>query len=62
MKRWYIKNNFAYTIGMCFILTNIIYFTRVMQYNDKAVIQAMVDIDQTLAKLGTTDANNTEQI
>ena len=40
---------------MAFMLLNIIYFTRVMQYNDKAVIGAMVNIDQTIANLGESE-------
>lgn len=45
MHRWWVKQNYVYSLGMCFILTNIIYFTRVMQWNDKAVIKAMIDVD-----------------
>lgn len=43
-KSW-VKNNWSYALGMTFILTNIMFFTRVMQQSDKAVIKAMVDID-----------------
>ena len=45
MGKWFIKNNWSYTVGMTFILGNIIFWTRIMQWNDKAVIKAMVDID-----------------
>lgn len=59
--RWWIKQNFVYSLGMTFILTNIMYWTRLMQWNDKAVIKAMVDIDQNIAKLGP-DAAKTDML
>jgi hypothetical protein len=46
---------------MTFILTNIMYWTRLMQWNDKAVIKAMVDIDQNIAALGP-DAAKTDML
>ena len=51
MHRWYISNNWMYTLTMTFVLTNIMYFTRLMQYSDEAVITAMIEIDQSLTKL-----------
>jgi len=46
---------------MTFILTNIMYWTRLAQWNDKAVIGAMVDIDQHIAALGP-DAAKTDML
>jgi len=45
MKRSWVANNWIYSLGMTFLLTNCMYFTRLMQQGDKAVIKAMVDID-----------------
>lgn len=45
MKYWCIKNNWCYTLTMTFLLSNCIYFTRLMQTGDKAIIRSMIDID-----------------
>ena len=51
MHRFWVKNNWIYSLGMTFIVTNCIFFTRLMQAGDKGVIKAMVDIDQTIANI-----------
>jgi len=50
-------NNFVYTLTVCFILSSVIYSTRIMQSGDKKVIGAMINIDQTLSRLGYTEDN-----
>ena len=50
-KYWFIKNNWTYTLGMTFLVSNIIFFTKLMQTGDKAIIRSMIDVDQTIAKL-----------
>ena len=55
MHRWWIKNNWVYSLGIGFIVMNIIYFTRLMQVADKGVIRAMIDVDITIAKMHLTD-------
>jgi len=49
MHRWWVKNNWVYSIGTGFIVMNIIYWTRLMQTSDKGVIKAMIDMDITIA-------------
>lgn len=56
MGRWWVKNPWVYSLGMVFLVTNVIYWTRLLQASDKAVIQGMIDIDQTIAKLNLTAA------
>ena len=50
MSKWWVKNNWVYTLGISFIVLNIIYFTRLMQTSDKAVINAMIDVDLIIAR------------
>ena len=50
-------NNYVYTLTVCFILSSVIQSTRIMQTGDKSVIGAMINIDQTLAKLNYTEEN-----
>lgn len=45
MNKSWVKNNWVYSLGMTFLLTNAMFFTRLMQQGDKGVIKAMVDID-----------------
>ena len=45
-------NNFIYTLTVAFTFSSLIYFTRIMQTGDKKVIGCMIDIDQTLQRLG----------
>ena len=40
-------------------MTNIIYFTRLMQSSDKVVINSMIDVDQNLANYAKAN-NETE--
>jgi H+/Cl- antiporter ClcA len=54
MKYWFFKNNWVYTLTMTFLVSNIIFFTRLMQTGDKAIIRSMIDVDQTIAKLNLT--------
>ena len=54
MKYWFFKNNWVYTLTMTFCVSNIIFFTRLMQTGDKAIIRSMIDVDQTIAKLNLT--------
>ena len=55
MHRWWVKNNWVYSIGMGFIVMNFIYWTRLMQVADKGIIRAMIDVDITIAKKHLTD-------
>lgn len=45
MHLWFIKNNWIYTLTMTFLVSNCIFFTRLMQTGDKAIIRSMIDID-----------------
>lgn len=44
-KYWFFKNNWTYTLGMTFLVSNIIFFTKLMQTGDKAIIRSMIDVD-----------------
>jgi len=48
-KLLFFRINWLYTLGMCFMINNIIYFTRLMQSSDKLVINAMIGVDKSLA-------------
>ena len=41
----FFKNNYLYTLTVCFVLSSVIYWDRLMQTGDKKVIGAMIDID-----------------
>lgn len=56
MDKFFIKNNWCYSLMVAFILSNVIYFTRLCQTGDKGVIRAMIDMDQTIAKLNLDEA------
>ena len=56
-KKWWVKNNWTYSLGTAFIVLNVIYFLRLMQTGDKAVINAMINVDQNLAKQNMTIDN-----
>ena len=43
------SENLIYTFSMCFLLTTIIFFTRLMLVSDKVIIGSMINIDQTIA-------------
>jgi hypothetical protein len=45
MHLWFIKNNWVYTLTMTFLVSNAIYYTRMLQTGDKAIIRSMIDID-----------------
>jgi chloride channel 2 len=45
MKYWFFKNNWVYTLTMTFCVSNIIFFSRMMQTGDKAIIRSMIDVD-----------------
>jgi len=60
--RWWVKNNWTYTIGMAFIVLNIVFYLRLMQASDKVVINAMINMDETLAKQNMTSDNANEII
>lgn len=55
--QWWVKNNWVYTGGMCFIVLNFIFFTRLLLPGDKAVITSLINIDETIAKLNLTEDN-----
>jgi hypothetical protein len=57
MDKWYIKNNWIYTISICIVVSSIIYSTKLLQAGDKATINAMIDIDQTIAKMNVGEGN-----
>jgi hypothetical protein len=44
-KKWWVKNNWVYSLGSAFIVLNVIYFFRLMQTGDKAIINAMINVD-----------------
>ena len=54
---WLVKNNWSYTLLMAFLLSNLIYFTKLMQTGDKAIIRSMIDVDQTIAALNVTETS-----
>jgi len=45
---------------MSFLVLNCIFYFRLMQVGDKNVIQAMIDIDETLAGMNITEGNHQE--
>jgi chloride channel 2 len=62
MKYWFIQNNWIYTLTMTFLVSNAIYFTRIMQTGDKAIINSMINVDQTIAKLNVTSGSFVEYL
>lgn len=59
MSKWYFSNNWCYTLSVTFVISNCVYFTRLMQEGDKGVINNMINIDQTIAALNLTEATYT---
>jgi hypothetical protein len=59
MSKWYFSNNWCYTLSVTFVISNCVYFTRLMQEGDKGVINNMINIDQTIAVLNLTEATYT---
>lgn len=55
MHLWQVRNSFVYSLTMGFVIISIIYFTKVMEVNDKTVMKAMIDIDLTIANLNLTE-------
>ena len=51
---WLFKNNWSYTLLAAFIVCNFVFFTKLMQTGDKAIIRSMIDVDQTIAALNVT--------
>lgn len=47
--KWYFRISWVYTFTVVFIVTSIIFLTRQMQSGDKGIINAMINIDQTIA-------------
>lgn len=55
MSNKYFKNNWCYTLTMVLIISNFIFFTKILQTGDKAVIRTMIDVDQNIASLNLTE-------
>ena len=48
------RNNWIYTLLIVFLCTNVIFFSKMMQTGDKGVINAMINIDQNIARRNMT--------
>lgn len=55
-------NNFIYTLTITFLLTTMIYYTRVMTSPDKAVIGNMINFDRIMEAKKLTDENIDEEL
>lgn len=55
-------NNFIYTLSVTFILTTIIYYTRVMRSPDKKIIGTMINFDKIMISKKLTNDNIDEEL
>ena len=49
MQKWWVKNDFIYSLGMAFFVINMVFWTRLLTSADKGVINAMIDADMIIA-------------
>ena len=57
MGHWFIKNNWCYTLMSVFLMSNMIFATKILQTGDKSIIRSMIDIDQNIANRNLTQLN-----
>ena len=60
--RWFVKTTWVYTFIITFVCLNIIWFMRLNQISDKNIIQAMINVDQTLAEKNLNITNYQEAL
>lgn len=58
----WVKNNWTYTLVMCLIVTNVVFSTKLMQPSDKAVINSMINVDQTIKSNSTVEEGESSDI